>query len=121
MGEQAFVADERDRRASRREVKKFIGAVHQQVHIPDHRERANRRREVLPARTEPRRPEIAAELPQAVAAAVASAAEERKFSFAAAPTGAQLIATADAPAYPDDGSDEFEFFQKEDSSFLKGD
>ena len=121
MGEAAFVADEKDRRASRREVRKFVAAVHQQVHVPDHRERANRRREVLPARTEPKRPEIAAELPQAIADAVASAAEEREFSFAAAPTGAQLIATADAPAYPDDSSDEFEFFQKEDSSFLKGD
>ena len=111
MGEQAFVQDERDRRGSRREVKKFITGVHQQVYIPDHRERANRRREVLPARTEPKRPELAAELPQAVADAVTSASEERKFSFAASSSdGAAVIRAADASAYGDDDSD-FRFFE----------
>ncbi len=114
MGEAAFQQDERDRRASRREVKKFIAGVHQAVYIPDHRERANRRREVRPARTEPKRPEIAAELPKAVTDAAASAAEERKFSFAAAPTdGAEVIRMANADAYRDDTDSAFRFFQED--------
>jgi hypothetical protein len=95
-------------------VKKFIAGVHQAVHIPDHRERANRRREVLPSRTEPKRPEIAAGLPQAVTDAAASAAEERKFSFAGAPAdGAEVIRLSNAAAYADDDS-AFQFFQNED-------
>ena len=116
MGENegAFVQDERDRRASRRELKKFIAEVHRQVHIPDHRERANRRREVLPVRVEPKRPEIAAEVPKAVADAAASASEERKFSFAAAPAaGAELIARANDNAYRDDDDATFQFFKED--------
>lgn len=113
MGEQLFLQDEKDRRAARREVRKFVAAVHQQIHIPDHRERANRRREVLPARTEPKRPEIAAEVPPAIADAAASASEDRQFSFAAAPAeGADVIRRVDASAHRDDDSDEFQFFQK---------
>jgi hypothetical protein len=112
--EDAFVQDERDRRASRREVTRFIARVHQQVHIPDHRERANRRREVLPVRVEPKRPEIAAEVPKAVADAAASASGERKFSFAAAPAaGAELIARANDNAYRDDDDATFQFFKDE--------
>ena len=84
------------------------------MYIPDHRERANRRREVRPARTEPKRPEIAAELPKAVTDAAASAAEERKFSFAAAPTdGAEVIRMANADAYRDDTDSAFRFFQED--------
>jgi hypothetical protein len=114
MGESAFVQDEKDRRASRREVKKFIAGVHQAVHIPDHRERADRRREVLPARTEPKRPEIAAGLPQAVTDAAASAAEQRDFSFAAAQAdGAEVVRISNAAAYTDDDG-AFQFFQNED-------
>ena len=52
MGEKDFVADERDRRAARREVKKFITAVHQQVQVPGPVERMERRMAMRPAMIE---------------------------------------------------------------------
>jgi transposase len=128
MGEDTFAQDERARRASRREVKRFIAEVHQQVHVPDHRERANRRRAVLPVRTEPKRPVVAAAIPKAIIDAAASAAEESKFSFAAPSAtldtesipvsksmdGAAVIRQANANAYLDDDCT-FKFFDEEGS------
>lgn len=112
MGEQAFVQDERDRRAARREVKKFIGAVHNQVPVPDHAQRALRRQAVMPERTAPER-QISGDVavPASIQQAAAADAADKQFSFAAAPTGAELIARADQSAYRDD--DEFRFFDEE--------
>jgi len=110
MGEDAFVQDERDRRGARREVKKFIETVHQQVPIPDYQTRANRRREVLPERMEPERAAADSAVPAHIQDAAAAAAEDRGFSFdAAPPTGAALIQQANDDAYRDD--DTFKFFK----------
>jgi transposase InsO family protein len=115
MGEQSFVVDEKDRRASRREVKKFIAAVHQQVPIPDHQQRAARRRAAAAERTEPERAAAPRALPAAIVAASQADAGERAFSFAAAPAaGAELIARANDNAYRDDDDATFQFFKNED-------
>ena len=105
MGEQDFVEDEKLRRASRREVKRAIVAAHQ-VYVPGVIERAARRAEVRPERIEPGREEVSVELPAAVVAAAAAAAEVKRFCFAAVNAGA-VHAVAPAPA--DDGT-EFKFF-----------
>jgi hypothetical protein len=112
MGEDKFVTDERNRRAARRQTKAFIEAAHRSVHIPDHRERADRRREVTPARTEPQRPSVMASVSKAIEEGAKASASEREFSFAAAPDGAAVIRAADASAYADDDS-EFRFFSEE--------
>jgi len=112
MGEDAFVQDERDRRAARREVKKYIEAVHHQIPVPDYRERADRRRAVLPARIEPERVSGEVSVPAQIVEAAAADAADKQFSFAAAPTGAELIRKADESAYRDDDS-EFRFFKTE--------
>lgn len=106
MGEDAFVEDERERRAARREVKDFIRQVHRAVHIPDVMERAARRRDVRPARIEPERIEEPAAVPAAIAAACAAANEERDFSFGQAVTALDVVAPADNSG--DDGA--FQFF-----------
>ncbi|HXM45018.1 MAG TPA: helix-turn-helix domain-containing protein [Bryobacteraceae bacterium] len=114
MGEQAFVADEKNRRASRREVKKFIRAVHQQVPIPDYEQRAARRRAAAVHRTDPERAAAPRALPDAIVEASRTDAGERAFSFAAAPSdGADVIRQADANAYSDDDGG-FQFFKDED-------
>jgi len=111
MGEQAFVQDEKDRRTARREVKKFITAVHQAVPVADHAERAARRQEVAVKRIEPARVEVEVAVGGGVAEAAESARTERNFSFALAE--GDTIARASADAYrdgdPEDGK--FEFFQ----------
>jgi hypothetical protein len=109
QGEAAFVEDERDRRRTRREVKKLIKSLHQVVPVPDSETHLRRRQEVLPSRVEPERPAAAVELPAAIDAAAKARAEEREFSFAdAAPLG--IVAT-EAPVADD--SDEFHFFEGE--------
>lgn len=97
MGEQVFVEDEKLRRASRREVRRAIAAAHRDTYVPGVVERAARRAEVRPARIEPGRVEIAAELPAAVVEAAAAAEEARGFSFAAAggAVDAQELAAVD--------------------------
>ena len=50
MGESAFVEDEKNRRAARREVKKVINAVHQAIPVPSPETRLERRKEVIPNR-----------------------------------------------------------------------
>ncbi len=119
MGEDAFVEDEKARRASRREVRKFIEAVHQQVPVSDYRERALRRRAVLPEQVQPvgdggGSPTPGAlniPLPPPIAEAIVAASAAAEFSFAKAPVaGADLIRQADASAYRDD-DDEFRFFK----------
>lgn len=120
MGEQAFVQDEKDRRASRREVKKFIAAVHQQVPIPDYQQRALRRQAVAPNRMEPDRSAPSGDggvaIPASIAEAVSAGAEANKFSFAAAPS--DLIGRADRNAYRDDDDATFRFFENEEPGEL---
>lgn len=105
QGEQDYVQDERDRRFARREVKKFISAVHQAVPVADPETQLRRRQEVLPSRIEPERPETAVALPAAIEAAASARAEEKEFSFADV---RPLEAVAIEGAADDDG--EFRFF-----------
>jgi transposase len=117
MGEESFVADERERRAMRREVKEFIRAVHRAVYIPTAEDRAQRRMAVRPAQAGDggwgmgggERREVAAAIPEEVMAAAAAAAGERAFSFANAAEGVDLV-RAHQDHDPDDG--DFQFFQE---------
>lgn len=106
MGEEAFVQDERDRRAARREVRKFIGAVHSQVHVPGPVERAARRADVQPVRMEPERAIAAAPVATEVVAAAETAERERAFRFAEV-AAVQAVADGQAETPADD---EFVFF-----------
>jgi hypothetical protein len=81
MGEDGFVQDERDRRATRREVRKFIAAVHQVVPVPDAETHLARRRAVAPVRPDVERPTAALSLPKGIADAHAAQEAERAFSF----------------------------------------
>ena len=81
MSEDAFVEDIRDQRAARREVKRYIAAVHQVVPVPDAETHLARRRAVVPARVPADRPEIAAEIPAGIAAAHAAKEAERASSL----------------------------------------
>jgi transposase InsO family protein len=112
MGEDTFVQDERDRRAARREVKRFITAVHQHVHVAGPAERMARRAAVRPAAAEPARPEVAVPLPAPIVEASEAAAQDRGFSFAAS-GGAAVIRAENRAAYQDDDGDVFRFFQEE--------
>jgi hypothetical protein len=115
MGEDAFVQDERDRRGARREVRKFIAAVHQQVPVPDYKERSSRRRAVLPARTEPERAQAPCALPAAILEASQAAAKERESFEKASHDGADVIRMAEWSAYRDDDPDtSFNFFSSDD-------
>ena len=80
MGEDDFVGDERDRRAARREVKRFIQAVHT-VPVMDPATRLARRRAVAPSRTMPEQMEVAVQLPAPIMEAHAAMSAERKASF----------------------------------------
>lgn len=115
MGEQSFVEDEKNRRRARREVKRFVEAVHGQVYVPGTLERLARRTAVQPARREPVRPEVPVPLPAAIQDASKAVQKEKEFSFAAAVSGAEagadLIRKANAAAYQDnDVEDEFQFY-----------
>jgi transposase len=109
MGEDTFVQDEKDRRGARREVKKFIAAIHSAVPVPDYKERSSRRRAVLPVRTEPERAQAPCALPAGIVAAARAAADETKFSFEAS-DGADVIREADRSAYRDEDT-AFQFFK----------
>jgi transposase InsO family protein len=105
MGEDAFVQDERDRRAGRREVKKAIARVHQVVPIPDAEMHLARRRAVAPVRVPAERAEIAAQIPEGIAAAHAAQEAERAFSFE---SDAVVLRVERRPESEDSG--EFDFF-----------
>jgi transposase InsO family protein len=107
MGEDAFVEDERNRRTARREVKKFIDAVHKAVPIPDPETRLARRKAVLPARENVARVEIPAELPAAVVECEAATRADREFEFVAAE--ASVVSATETAAPGED--EEFRFFQ----------
>lgn len=106
MGEDAFVEDERDRRATRREVRKYIAAVHQVVPVPDPETHLARRRAVAPVRPDVERPAAAVNLPKAIADAHAAQEAERTFSF----ENAKPVEVIRYPEPPDD-SGEFNFFR----------
>jgi hypothetical protein len=108
MGADDFVQGERDRRRARRDVKSLIAAAHQQVYVPDARERLARRKAVEPARTEPDRPETAAAVPEALLEAARAKAADDSFAFSE--VKAEPIAAA-----PADDSDDSSF------SFFRGD
>ncbi|HWE50505.1 MAG TPA: hypothetical protein VG273_11970 [Bryobacteraceae bacterium] len=100
MGEETFIADEKMRRIGRRETKRFIANVHEQVYIPDHTERAARRAAVEPRR-EPARRTVQAALPGAIADTVAAIAENN-----ARPEAISVEKVAAPPA----ADDNFDFF-----------
>jgi hypothetical protein len=104
MGEDAFVQDERDRRATRREVRKYIAAVHQVVPVPDAETHLARRRAVAPVRPDVERPTAAVSLPRAIADAYAAQEAERTFSFENAKPG-EVIKHFEPPE--DDGAFNF--------------
>ncbi len=112
MGESDFVGDERARRTARRETKNFIKAVHAMSWVPDYKERANRRREVLPARPD-LRPAVAAPVSQETLEGARELAKQLKeFSFDAVDP-ANIISVANASAYRDDDDSAFQFFSDE--------
>jgi transposase InsO family protein len=106
MGEDAFVEDERDRRAARREVRRYIAAVHQVVPVPDAEMHLARRRAVAPARPDPERPEAIVSLPKAIADAHAAQEAERAVSF----EDAKPVEVIKRPE-PSDDDGTFNFFQ----------
>ncbi len=103
MGEQQFVEDERNRRASRREVKAFTRDVHKAIHIPSAQERALRRIEVTPARREPQRAVIACVVPGGVQDAIQALDEDRSF------TKSEVQLEVHHP-HPEPDDDTFNFF-----------
>ena len=105
MGEDAFVEDERGRRATRREVKRYIEAVHAQVPFPSPETQLSRRRTIVPARIVPDRAEVAVTVAPSLAAAARAAEEERQFSFASAMVPIEVV-----KAPPDQDDDVFSFF-----------
>lgn len=106
MGERAFVEDEKNRRAARRETKKAIAAMTRMAPAPSPEERLLRRAEVLPKRVEDRCLTVAAPVAAEVEEAAAAVREERSFEFEAVPEAA---VTAVQPAEPNH-DDEFVFF-----------
>jgi hypothetical protein len=107
MGEDAFVQDERDRRATRRDVKRLIATVHQVVPIPDAETQLARRKAVIPVRAITERAELAPQLPESITEARAARQAEREFSFESAPP-VEVVRHPEPPA--DDG--EFNFFAR---------
>src|SRR5271157_504290 len=105
MGEQAFVQDERDRRAARRQIKQAIEAIGTIAPAPSLEQRLARRMETTPPREDVSRVEILA----AIAAPVMAAAEAAR-AAAAPPEPITVEKLAAADADDDDGS--FSFFRK---------
>jgi hypothetical protein len=83
MGEDAFVEDERNRRATRREVKRYIAAAHEQIPFPSPETHLSRRRAIAPVRFDPDRTEVPVTVAPSLAAAARAAEEERQFKFSA--------------------------------------
>ena len=108
MGEEAFVEDEKLRRAARREVKKFIGALHKAIPVASPETRLARRAEVAPMRASAERVTVAADVPAPIVEAESQARAERGFSFERT---AAAIDVVQRPEVEDDG--EFSFFSGE--------
>ena len=103
MGEDAFVDDEKRRRVARRETKKFITQVHEQVHVPDYRERSARR--AIEPRREPSRVTVAVTLPGALVETAAAMADA-----AALPRVVEVKVDRATPLSPTEADDRFDFF-----------
>lgn len=114
MAADDFVQDERDRRASQRQIKNIIQTIHQQVYIPGVAERATRRAAVQPVRPDPERPEVPLAIPRPLLEASEAAERDKAFSFANAADEPDLIRQLDARAHQDDDPDdtEFQFFTR---------
>jgi hypothetical protein len=87
-------------------VKKFIESVHKTVVTPDPETHLLRRAAMTPARVDPDRLEVPAQLPAAIAEAHAATLADAAFSFKNA--AGNIAVTQPPPAT--DGSDEFNFF-----------
>lgn len=108
MGEDLFVADERDRRAARRDIKLAIAAVHKQIPVAGPEERLARRREVLPQRSVGGAG-TPVELPAALVQAQEAMRAEREFRFSEA--GGEIdVVRSETPA--DKADDTFNFFDE---------
>ena len=107
QGEDLFVEDEKTRRTARREIKKAIALLHQQIPVASPEERLARRREVLPTRLAALpSTEAPVQLPAPIAEAAAARAAEAAFSFT--DTESTIQATERAPDA--DADVEFQFF-----------
>jgi hypothetical protein len=106
MGEDAFVQDEKDRRSTRRQVKRFIAAAHQAIPIPDVGTHLARRRAVAPARVSAERPDMPVEVPGGITDAHAAREAERAFSW----ENAKPVEVIKRPE-PSDDDGTFNFFQ----------
>jgi hypothetical protein len=107
MGEDHFVDDERARRAIRRDVKRAIRSVHEQIPVVGPEERLARRREVVPARLTGGEG-TPVTLPEAIVQAEEAIREERNFSFQNAAEAGTVQVETIAPPDDDDGT--FRFF-----------
>jgi transposase InsO family protein len=106
MGEEDFVQDERGRRAARRETKRLIETIRGMIPVTDPETRLRRRAAVTPARIEPGRVEVPAQLPAPIAEAAAARAADAEFSFAAAEPTIQAVERPPSV----DADEEFNFF-----------
>ena len=104
MGEDAFVEDEKARRALLRDTKALIQQVHAAIPAADPDTRLARRKAVLPARENVARVVVPAELPAAVVEAEAATRADKNFKFDQAPAEIESA----KPAV--EGEDEFRFF-----------
>ncbi len=89
MGEDLFVDDERNRRAMRRDIKRAVEAIHNQIPVAGPEERLARRREVLPLRSICG-PGVPVELPEALVQAKEAIRAEREFRFQEAGEAVQV-------------------------------
>ena len=106
MGESDFVQDERERRTVRREVKKFIAAVHQVVPIATAETQLDRRRANTPTRPATERVDVPVLLPAPITEAHAALVAESEFSFKAAEAPVPVVEAAPVA----DADDQFCFF-----------
>jgi transposase InsO family protein len=107
QGESVFVEDEKARRRSRREVKRFINTVHQLVPTPDAETHLARRQAVTPTRPEIDRVEVQVCLPAPIEEARAAREAEAAFAFAQESLAMPVV---ERQVEDSDDGDEFNFF-----------
>jgi len=107
MGTDSFVADERNRCAARRDIKRAVESIHNTIPVAGPEERLARRREVLPQRSIGG-PGVPVQLPPAAVEAEAGMRAEREFRFAEAGAAVPL-GRIEMPA-DEDAGDTFNFF-----------
>lgn len=112
MGEEGFVEDEKARRAARREIRKFISAIHKTVHVPGAEERAERRQAVRPARLVAAGGRaVPAEVAEDVVQASQAYSQETLSMFEATRNNPVELAVVQQPEAEDDS--EFHFFKED--------